>query len=150
MRTRTPVPKPKDVERAWHLIDADGKIFGRLAARVAVMLQGKHKATFAPHLDTGDFIIVVNVEKIAFSGRKTETRIYHWHTGYPGGLRDASLGELMAKKPEEVFRSAVRRMLPKTTLGRKMLKKLKVYKGPEHPHKAQSPRPLALEIGRGR
>lgn len=152
MRARTPIPKPKDLKPAWHLVDAKGKILGRLAARLATILQGKHRATYVPHLDTGDFVIVVNVEKMAFTGKKEENRIFHWHTGYPGGLKSISLGELMAKKPGEVLRTAVRRMLPKTTLGRKMLKKLKVYVGPEHPHGAQQPRlldqKLRLKIGR--
>lgn len=150
MRAKTPVPKPKEVERAWHLVDAEGQILGRMAARIATILQGKHKATYAPHLDTGDFVVVVNVEKTALTGKKDEKRIYHWHTGYPGGLKSASLGERMAKKPEEVLREAVRRMLPKTNLGRKMLKKLKIHRGPDHPHEAQSPKPMDLRLRRKR
>lgn len=148
MRTRTPVPKPKDLDPAWHLVDADGKILGRMAARLAEILQGKHKSTYAPHIDTGDFVVVVNVEKTAFTGRKLEQKIYQWHTGRPGGLKTATLADRMAKKPQEVLRDAVRRMMPKTTMGRKMIKKLKIYKGPDHPHAAQRPGPLDLRLGR--
>ena len=148
MRTKTPVPKPKDLHPAWHLVDAEGQILGRLAVRLAVILQGKDKPIYAPHIDTGDFVVVVNAGKITVTGRKSENRFYYRHTGYPGGLKKASLGDLLAKKPEEVIRTAVRRMLPKTTLGRKMLKKLKVYRGPDHPHAAQMPKPLDLGLRR--
>ncbi len=142
MRTKTPVPKREELKPAWHLVDAQDKILGRLAVRLAVILQGKHKPIYAPHVDTGDFVVVTNVEKVAITGNKIENRRHYWHTGWVGGLRSATLGERMAKKPEEVLRTAVRRMLPKSTLGRKMLKKLKIYRGPEHPHAAQLPQPL--------
>ena len=144
MRTKTPLPKADDRQQAWHLCDLEGQVFGRAAARAATILQGKHKPTYTPHMDVGDFVIAVNADKMKITGKKLEQGLFYWHTGYPGGLKSRTLGERMEKRPEEVFRTAVRRMLPKTTLGRHMLKKLKVYRGPEHPHEAQKPTPLDL------
>ena len=148
MRSKTPLPKKEELAPAWHLIDADGLVLGRLAARVARILMGKHKPIYTPHMDTGDFVLIVNAERVAVTGKKRQSRIFYRHTGYPGGLKQASLGNLLEKKPAEVIRTAVRRMMPKTSLGRKMLKKLKVYKGPDHPHAAQTPKPLDLGLGR--
>lgn len=148
MRTKTPLPKVDDRQQAWHLCDLEGQVLGRAAARAAVILMGKHKATYTPHMDVGDFIVAVNAEKMKITGKKRDQEVYYWHTGHPGGLKGRSLGERMDKKPDEVFRAAVRRMLPKTTLGRHMLKKLKVYRGADHPHEAQKPKPLDLGAGR--
>ena len=140
----TYTPKRSEITREWHVIDAEGAILGRLATEVATLLRGKHKPTFAPHMDTGDFVIVVNASALAISPRKGQDKLYHRHTGYPGGIRTRNLDEMMAKHPERVVRLAVKRMLPKGPLGRKMLKKLKVHPGPTHPHAAQQPtaRPL--------
>ena len=139
---RTYSPKPSEVQRAWHVVDADGLVLGRLATEVARVLRGKHKPIFAPHLDTGDFVIVVNAAKVVMTAGKAEKKISYRHSGYPGGLRERRYSDLLATKPEEVVRRAVKGMLPKGPLGRKMLKKLKVYAGPTHPHSAQSPQPL--------
>ena len=128
-----------NVERKWYVIDGDGVVLGRLASQVALMLRGKHKPTFTPHVDTGDFIIVVNTDKIVMTGRKLDQKIYYHHTGYPGGLKETKYADLMAKKSEFALKKAVRGMLPKGPLGNKMLKKLKVYAGAEHPHAAQQP-----------
>ncbi len=136
---------PKDIEREWLVVDAEEQILGRLATRVAALLRGKNKPYFAPHLDTGDHVIIVNADKIAVTGRKMEQKTYTRYTGHPGGLRTTTLQERMAKHPEEVVRGAIKGMLPRGPLGRQMLRKLHVYAGPEHPHKAQQPRPLALE-----
>ena len=144
----TPSPKVSEIERAWHVVDADGLVLGRLATEVARLLRGKHKPIFAPHVDTGDHVIVVNADKIVLTAGKAEKKVAYRHSGYPGGLKQELYVDLIAKKPEEVVRRAVRGMLPKTTLGRQMLKKLKVYAGPEHPHQAQSPQPLAIEHAR--
>jgi large subunit ribosomal protein L13 len=141
---KTYIPKPEDADRDWLVVDAEGKILGRLATEIATRLRGKHKPEFTPHLDTGDFVIVVNAEKIAVTGGKLDKKYYYRHTGYPGGIRGVSLREQLDKKPEEVIFHAVRGMLPKNRLGRKLLKKLKVYAGPEHPHGAQQPKPLEL------
>ncbi len=137
--------KPTEVERRWWLVDAQGKVLGRVASQVARLLQGKHKPTYTPHVDGGDFVVVVNTEKVRLTGRKAERKVYYWHSGYPGGLKSATAGELLRTKPERLFRLAVQRMLPKTRLGRQMLKKLKVYRGPDHPHAAQQPTPLEVE-----
>ena len=145
---RTYTPKSNDIQRAWHVVDADGLVLGRLATEVARILRGKHKPTFAPNVDVGDHVIVVNAAKIVLTADKLEKKLAYRHSGYPGGLKHQTYGDLMAKKPEEVVRKAVRGMLPKTTLGRQMLKKLKIYPGPEHPHAAQSPQPLAIEHAR--
>ncbi|MDR5683651.1 MAG: 50S ribosomal protein L13 [Armatimonadota bacterium] len=136
--------KPADVKRDWFVVDADGKVLGRLASRVAAILRGKHKPTFTPHVDGGDFVIVVNAAKVRLTGRKAESKIYYRHSGYPGGLRATSAGQLLRSKPEYVVREAVERMLPKNPLGRAMLRKLKVYRGADHRHHAQRPKPLEL------
>jgi large subunit ribosomal protein L13 len=141
---RTFSPKDSDITRQWHVIDATDVVLGRLASHVAVLLRGKHKPIFAPHVDTGDFVIVVNADKIALSGAKLEDKRAYRHSGYPGGLRSVSYGELMEKHPERAVEKAVRGMLPKNTLGRKSLTKLKVYAGPDHPHQAQQPKPYEI------
>ena len=141
---RTYSPKPADVDRAWHLVDADGLVLGRMATEVASRLRGKHKPIYAAHLDTGDHVIVVNAAKVVLTAGKEGKKIAYRHSGYPGGLKQESYTVLMADKPEEAVRKAVRGMLPKGPLGRSMLKKLKVYAGPTHPHAAQLPEPLAL------
>jgi large subunit ribosomal protein L13 len=136
---RTFTPRASDITREWHVIDAEGAILGRLATEVATLLRGKHKPIFAPHVDTGDHVIVVNAAKLAISPRKAKDKLYHRHTGYPGGVRTESLEHLLERDPEKVVRLAVKRMLPKGPLGRRMLKKLKVHAGPTHPHHAQQP-----------
>ncbi|MCL6499451.1 MAG: 50S ribosomal protein L13 [Firmicutes bacterium] len=136
--------KPSEVQREWFLVDAQGKILGRLASRIAAILRGKHKPTFTPHVDGGDFVVVVNAEKVRLTGRKREEKVYYWHSGYPGGIKSATAGQMLERKPEWVLQKAVQRMLPKNPLGRRMLKKLKVYRGPDHPHAAQQPKPLDL------
>jgi large subunit ribosomal protein L13 len=141
---RTYTPKPGDVERTWHVIDADGVVLGRLATQVATLLRGKHKATFAPHVDTGDFVIVINAEKVVLTGAKREQKMAYRHSGYPGGLRAVPYGKLLDTNPERAIEKAVRGMIPKTTLGRQQLGKLKVYAGPEHPHAAQKPQPFEI------
>jgi large subunit ribosomal protein L13 len=141
---RTFSPKPSDVQRAWHLVDAEDLVLGRMASEVARLLRGKHKPIFAPHLDTGDHVIVVNASKVVLTSGKEAKKIAYRHSGYPGGLKQRSYTEMMAERPEEAVRKAVRGMLPKGPLGRSMLKKLKVYAGPTHPHAAQLPEPLAL------
>jgi large subunit ribosomal protein L13 len=142
---RTYSPKAGDVQRQWHVIDASDVVLGRLASHVATLLRGKHKPIFAPHLDTGDFVIVVNAEKVALSGNKLEDKRAYRHSGYPGGLRSVAYRDLLAKHPERVVEKAVRGMLPKNTLGRGMLRKLKVYAGPDHPHQAQQPVPFEIK-----
>lgn len=141
---RTYTPKPGDVERTWFVIDATDVVLGRLATQVATLLRGKHKPTFAPHVDTGDFVIVVNADKIALTGGKREQKFAYRHSGYPGGLRAVGYAELLEKRPERAVEKAVQGMLPKTSLGRAQLRKLKVYAGGEHPHAAQQPK--AFEI----
>ncbi|GAB3152769.1 50S ribosomal protein L13 [Microbispora hainanensis] len=141
---RTFSPKPNDVERQWYVIDATDVVLGRLASQVATLLRGKHKPIFAPHVDTGDFVIVINADKIALTGNKLEQKKAYRHSGYPGGLRSVSYGELMEKRPDRAVEKAVRGMLPKNALGRKMAKKLKVYAGAEHPHQAQQPVPFQI------
>ena len=145
---RTFSPKPSDIQRAWHVVDADGLVLGRLASEVARLLRGKHKPTFAPHVDTGDHVIVVNAARAVLTSDKADTKLAYRHSGYPGGLRSRTYGELLATKPEEVVRRAVRGMLPKGRLGAQMLRKLKVYGGPDHPHAAQGPKPLELGAAR--
>ena len=141
---RTYTPKQGDVHRQWHVIDADGVVLGRLAAQVATLLRGKHKPMFAPHLDTGDFVVVVNAAKVALSGTKRDTKMVYRHSGYPGGLSAMPYGELLAKDPRRAIEQAVWGMLPKNRLGRKLIKKLKVYAGPDHPHRAQQPKPFEI------
>jgi large subunit ribosomal protein L13 len=137
-------PTPVDIKREWYVVDAENKILGRLASQIAHRLRGKHKPEFAPHMDNGDFIVVVNCEKIAVTGKKMSGKIYYRHTGYPGGLKETALDKMLASKPEFVLMNAVRGMLPKNRLGRAMLKKLKVYAGTEHPHTAQQPKNLVF------
>ena len=141
---RTYTPKPGDVERRWHVIDASDVVLGRLASQAAVLLRGKHKPTFAPHVDTGDFVIIVNAGQVALTGNKRQQKLAYRHSGYPGGLRATGYVELLDKHPERAVEKAVRGMLPKNTLGRAMLGKLKVYAGPEHPHAAQKPEPFEI------
>jgi large subunit ribosomal protein L13 len=141
---RTYTPKPGDVERTWHVIDATDVVLGRLATQVATLLRGKHKATFAPHVDNGDFVIVINAEKIALTGNKRETKLAYRHSGYPGGLRSVTYAELLEKRPERAIEKAVRGMLPKNSLAAQQLSKLKVYTGSEHPHSAQQPQPFEI------
>ena len=131
--------KKEELEHQWYLVNAEGKVLGRLATELAKMLRGKSKPSFTPHVDTGDFVIVVNAEKVVLTGKKMKDKIYYHHTGYPGGLKEINAEKLLAKKPTEVLRTAVKGMLPKTTLGREMLRKLKIYAGPNHPHEAQKP-----------
>jgi large subunit ribosomal protein L13 len=139
---RTYSPSAKEIERAWFVVDAEGMSLGRLSTRVAAVLRGKHKPTFAPHLDTGDFVIVVNADKVTLKGSKLEQKRYHRHSGYPGGLTSVPFLTMLDKKPTEVVERAVFGMLPKNKIGRVMGKKLKVYAGPDHPHAAQDPQPL--------
>ena len=136
--------KPGEVESDWHLVDADGKVLGRLATELATVLMGKHKPTYTPHVLTGDFVVVVNAEKVKLTGRKIEQKEYDYYTYYTGGRKVVPIAKLMERHPERVIQHAVRRMLPKNKLGRQMLKRLKVYAGPEHPHSAQGPKPLEL------
>lgn len=133
------IAKPADIDRKWYVIDAEGKTLGKLAVEAAMILRGKKKPTYTPHIDTGDYVIVINAEKVAVTGKKEENKIYKSHSGYPGGLKEVALKELRASKPEEIIRHAVKGMMPKGKLGRQMYKKLKVYAGPEHPHAAQRP-----------
>jgi large subunit ribosomal protein L13 len=139
-------PRPDDVDRSWWLVDAEGFPLGRLASEVAKILRGKHKPTFAPHMDMGDYVVVVNAAKVAVTGAKAEDKRYYRHSGYPGGLTEQSFNDLLEKYPERVLEKAVRGMLPKNRLGRKMFKKLKVYAGPDHAHVGQAPQPLTIDI----
>lgn len=141
---KTYVTKPADVERAWYVVDAEGQTLGRLASSVAAILRGKHKPIYNPAVDCGDFVIVLNADKVAVTGRRLEQKKYYRHSLYIGGLKEISLRDQMQQHPERVIESAVRGMLPKNALGRKMFKKLKVYAGGEHPHQAQQPQPLEL------
>ena len=140
----TPMPKENEIERKWYVVDADGKVLGRLATRIATILRGKHKPLFTPHLDVGDHVVVLNAEKIHLTGRKLQNKQYRWHTGYIGGLREVSAEKMLKTHPERVIEWAVQGMLPKNRLGRAMAKKLKVYRGAAHPHQAQ--RPEVLEV----
>ncbi len=135
-------PTPKDIEQKWYIVDAKDLVLGRLAGKIAHILRGKHKTIFAPHMDCGDFIVVVNADKVRLSGRKAEQKEYIHYTGYPSGLRRTPIAKVMDRKPEFVLREAVRGMLPHNRLGRKLLKKLKIYASPEHPHGAQEPEPM--------
>ena len=136
--------KPEQVKRDWYLVDASGKTLGRLATEIATRLRGKHKVTYTPHVDTGDFIVVVNAEKIRVTGNKLKDKVYHHHTGYIGNLKSETLEKRLERKPEMVLTQAVKGMLPKTKLGAAMIKKLKVYAGPDHHHQAQQPQPLDI------
>jgi large subunit ribosomal protein L13 len=146
----TYTPKASEITRAWHVIDAEGLVLGRVATEVARILRGKHKPTFAPHLDSGDFVIVVNADKVVLTAGKAETKLVRHHTGYPGGLKTKTYAELLATKPEDAIRRTVKGMLPHNRLGAAMLKKLKVYAGPHHPHAAQQPQPLEVAHARSR
>jgi len=141
-------PKSSEIHRAWFVIDADGLVLGRVATEVARILRGKHKTIFAPHIDTGDHVIVVNADKIVLSSGKAEKKMVYRHSGYPGGLKQQTYANLLEHKPAEAIRRSIRGMIPKNRLGRQQLKKLKVYAGPTHPHAAQQPKPLALESAR--
>jgi large subunit ribosomal protein L13 len=142
---KTYVATPASRERNWLVVDASGKTLGRLATQIADTLRGKRKPDYTPHLDVGDFVIVVNAERISVTGRKREQKLYYRHSGYPGGLRSRTLAEMLERRPEEVVRKAVKGMLPRTRLGRAQLRKLKVYAGPDHPHAAQQPEPMEVE-----
>jgi large subunit ribosomal protein L13 len=141
---KTYVATPQRRERHWLLVDAEGQTLGRLSTQIADALRGKRKPEYTPHVDTGDFVVVVNAEKVAVTGNKRAAKRYYRHSGYPGGLKSRTLGEQLARRPEEVIRRAVRGMLPRTRLGRKQLTKLKIYAGPEHPHAAQQPQPMEV------
>jgi len=147
-RQKTYMAKPGEAGRRWLLVDATDKPLGRLAAKLATVLQGKHRPTYTPHVDTGDFVVVTNVADMKITGNKRENKVYTKYTGYSGGLKEITLGELMKKKPQAALELAVRRMLPKGRLGRRMIKKLKAYRGSEHPHGAQNPEPVDLLPGR--
>jgi large subunit ribosomal protein L13 len=140
----TPLPKVNEIERKWYVVDASDKVLGRLATQIATRLRGKHKPIFTPHLDTGDFIIVVNADKIRLTGEKLDKKIYYRHSGYVGGMKAVTARKLLETKPEKVIQLAVKRMLPKNRLGRSQLKKLKIYAGPQHPHQAQVPEQLQI------
>lgn len=141
---RTYTPKPEDITREWFVVDATGMTLGRLATQIATVLRGKHKPIYSPHMDTGDFVIVVNAHKVRVTGRKLDQKFYYRHSGYPGGLKQISLRDQLDRHPDRVIRLAVRGMLPKNRLGRQMIKKLKIYATPGHPHAAQQPKPLAM------
>lgn len=141
---KTFTAKPYEVARQWYVVDAQGQTLGRLATRIATVLRGKHKPIYTPHVDCGDYVIVVNADKINVTGQKLDQKIYYRHSGYPGGIKQVTLRRRLQTHPERVVESAVRGMLPKNRLGRKMFKKLKVYAGPDHPHEAQQPKPLEI------
>ena len=143
-------PKASEIQRGWHLIDADGLVLGRVATEAARLLRGKHKPTFSPHIDTGDHVIIINADKIVLTAGKADKKLIHRHSGYPGGIRQRTFGDLMDRRPAEAVRRSIRGMLPKNRLGRAQISKLKVYAGPTHPHSAQKPQPLALEQARAR
>ncbi len=145
---RTFSPKVPEIQRAWYVVDADGQVLGRLASQVAAILRGKHRPYFAPHVDTGDHVIVVNADKIVMTANKADDKMAYHHSGYPGGLRQTSYATLFETAPDEMIRRSIRGMLPKNTLGRQMLGKLNVYAGPDHPHAAQQPQPLQLPHAR--
>ena len=136
--------KKEEVEHKWYLVNAEGKVLGRLSTELVKILKGKTKPTYTPHMDTGDFVVVVNAGKVTLTGKKMKDKIYYHHTGYPGGIKEMNAEKLLAKKPTEMIRMAVRGMLPKNSLGRQMLRKLKIYAGPSHPHEAQRPVPLEI------
>lgn len=146
----TYTPRASEIERSWHVVDAEGLILGRMASEVAAILRGKHKPTFAPHIDTGDHVVIVNADKVVLTGAKATDKNVYDHSGYPGGLRTRAYGDFLTDKPEEAVRRTIRGMLPKNRLGRQQLTKLKVYRGAEHPHEAQRPQPLAIDHARAR
>jgi large subunit ribosomal protein L13 len=141
---RTYSPKPGEIERQWHIIDASDVVLGRLATHTATLLRGKHKPTFAPHMDTGDFVVIINAGKVALTGNKRQTKVAYRHSGYPGGLKQVRYEELLSKRPDKAIELAVKGMLPHNKLARQVIKKLKVYAGPEHPHAAQQPQPFEI------
>ena len=145
---RTYTPKSNEIQRTWYVVDAEGMVLGRLSTEVARLLRGKHKPTFAPHVDSGDHVIIINADKIVLTSGKAERKLVHRHSGYPGGLTSQTYADLLDRKPEEAVRRTVRGMLPKNRLGRQMLRKLKVYAGPTHPHAAQQPQTLVVEHAR--
>jgi len=147
---RTYSPRADEIERDWYVVDAEGLTLGRMSTEVARVLRGKHKAMYTPHMDTGDHVIIINADKVVLTNNKAEAKQVYRHTGYPGGIRSTTYATLLAEKPAEAVRRTVRGMLPKNRLGRQMLKKLKVYAGPTHPHSAQQPQPLAIEHARAR
>ena len=136
--------RPLSVERKWHLVDAEGRTLGRLATEIATVLRGKNKPQYTPHVDTGDFVVVVNAERVVVTGKKAEQKVYRRHSQRPGGLKEVSYEQMLERKPEEILRKAVRGMMPKTRLGRQQFRKLKLYAGPEHPHEAQNPQPYEV------
>jgi large subunit ribosomal protein L13 len=142
---RTYSAKPSEVQRSWFIVDAEGKTLGRLASAIASTLRGKNKAIYTPHIDTGDFVVVVNAEKVKVTGNKEVQKNYYRHSGYPGGLKTTSLKDMRARHPERILENAIAGMLPKTTLGRQQFKKLKIYNGTAHPHEAQNPTPLTID-----
>ncbi|MCY4175507.1 MAG: 50S ribosomal protein L13 [Acidimicrobiaceae bacterium] len=143
-------PKASEIQRDWHLVDAEGMVLGRLATEVATLLRGKHKPTYAPHIDTGDHVVIINADKVVLTSDKAQAKQVHRHSGYPGGLRSESYGAKLARRPDDAVRDTIRGMLPKTRLGRSQIRKLKVYAGPSHPHTAQKPQPYAVEHARAR
>ena len=146
----TYTPKKSEIERAWHVVDADGLTLGRMSTEVARVLRGKHKPTFAPHIDTGDFVIIINADKVVLSPGKAEAKMVYRHSGYPGGIRSRTYAQLLGQRPQEAVRRTIRGMLPKNRLGRAQLSKLKVYAGPNHPHAAQKPQPLEIDHAKAR
>ncbi|MCS6850937.1 MAG: 50S ribosomal protein L13 [Gemmataceae bacterium] len=142
----TYMAKKETVTRRWYVIDATDQVVGRLAATIATLLRGKHRPEYTPHIDTGDFVIVINADKVRFTGKKWQTKVYRHYTHYAGGLKEVSARDLMAKHPERILREAVRRMVPRNRLGRQQMSKLKIYAGPNHPHQAQQPQPFTLDI----
>ena len=138
-------PKPNEIDHKWHLVDAQGKVLGRLASQVARLVRGKHKPIFTPHMDTGDFVVIINAEKVVLTGKKVREKVYYRHSGFPGGIKATTPARLLAKRPERVLQHAIRGMLPKTKLGDALFRKVKVYTGGAHPHVAQRPQPITLE-----
>ena len=149
LEMRTYMAKPADVKQRWFLVDAEGKVVGRLATRIATILMGKHKPTYTPHIDTGDFVVVVNAGKVRLTGKKLDQKLYYRHSGYLGSMKTTSAAQMLENKPTEVLKLAVARMLPKTKLGRSMLSKLKLYADADHPHEAQQPEPLEISTAKG-
>lgn len=146
----TYTPKKSEIERTWHLVDAEGLVLGRMATEIATILRGKHKATYAPHIDTGDHVIVINADKVVLTSGKAQRKMVYRHTGFPGGIRSDTYGDLLSKKPAEIVRQSIRGMVPKNRLGRQQMSKLQVYAGPTHPHQAQKPIPLEIEHARAK
>ena len=146
----TYTPKASEIERAWYVVDADGMTLGRMSTEVASILRGKHKPTFAPHIDTGDHVIIINADKVVLSSGKAEQKMVYRHSGYPGGIRSRTYAQLLGQRPQEAVRRTIRGMLPKNRLGRAQISKLKVYAGPDHPHAAQKPQPLEIDHAKAR